>query len=1414
MSTLTSTAAAPRDTTSVGPPDARGWLWRVRHLAVSGLFVAVCLNSDPGTIVADTKLDLVLDPGSFLERAMHLWDPLGSAGQLQDQAYGYLVPMGPFFAVAHALTVPGWVTQRLWWALILVVAYLGFVALARRLRIGTEWTRLIAGVGFALAPHVLSIMGRASVEAWPTSLAPWVLVPLVGSAAHRNPRRAAALSGLAVLAMGGVNAAVDLAALLPAGLWLVSRRWSRDWLRLTGWWVLAVTAATLWWVVPLLVLGRYSPPFLDYIESASITTSTTTLTETLRGTADWVAYLGELTSRAGFALLTQPLLIVFTVLGVALGLVGLAWQRTTERLWLVLMLLAGVALVTLGHIGPVDGVAADSARRLLDGALAPLRNVHKFDLLIRLSLSLGMASALSVLSRGRTPAESRFLRRVVAGAGAFVVVGAAAPFLGLRMANPGSFAAVPAYWPQASGWLTAHGAAGRTLLVPGSRFADYTWGTASDEPLQSLAGAPWDVRSAIPLSNAGHIRWLDSLERRIADGQGGSDLAGSLTDGGVRYLVVRNDLSYGPAGATRPLEVHSALSDTPGVSLVASFGPPTGGGSTPDLLVDGGLSIALPALQVYEVQARPDLRASLEPTSAVGDVVGSAESVGGDGLVDLPVSVVGDATTALTSTVAEAAAGPRVLTDSPRRREVNFGIGTFGASQTLAPEDPLRISKPARDYGAGTTPGDLASARLGGVASISASSSASDADSYPRSDPAAMPYAAFDGTLSTGWRPNPIKDPVGSWLAVDFGRSVALGGGEVVLDAGTSITRLSVRTDQGVLALVPQDGRVALPSESTTHLTLTISGVAGTATQLRSAGVREVSVPGVVASRTVVLPDDPWPGGPDRVALSGDAGHGSCLVIGQRPLCAVGAARVGEDAAGLDRTFSLPVPLTASVTMTARPLPTPALTAAVTAALDLPVRVRASSVAVADVAASALSAVDGDLGTAWLASATDPDPSLTLSWDGSRSVDRVQVLVDQYAPVTRPTHVRITSSAGTREADLDAQGWATFAPLRTSSLTLHLSSPRLASAVDAYTVAVTPVGIGVSDVRIEGVTPELTFARTSLTNAVHLGCGAGPALRIDGVDHATQVDTTVGALLRGTPVPVTMCAPGGASAPPSVTLPAGTSRVQAGTPGTWAVSSVVLERVGAPAATRPSVAQPVIGQWGATERTLQLGPRSTTTLLAITENANAGWVARLDGHTLRAVTVNGWQQGFVVPSGAAGTVRLTFAPDATFRAGLAGGAVLAVLLLVGALVPGRRRAVQLAPAGRRHAAALGAVAVLGIPVAAGWWGTALAVLVVLAGIGLRLRGLTRPWMPPAAAAVLVLAAGAVLVRGHWGGTAYLADRPLDQLLSATALSVTVLSLWWRPPRRHRRSRPEPPGPAVDHEPGGLAGSAAAPGSGS
>ncbi|MBM0238522.1 DUF3367 domain-containing protein [Micromonospora sp. ATA32] len=153
------------------------------------LLVAIAFGQRPGQVTFDTKLDLAANPIHFLARALHLWNPEATSGELQNQAYGYLFPMGPFFAAGQLLGLPPWITQRLWCALLFCAAFYGLLRLARALRIGTEPTRYAAALGYALAPRMLTEVGALSSEMLSAALLPWVLLPLVNARRIGSPRR-------------------------------------------------------------------------------------------------------------------------------------------------------------------------------------------------------------------------------------------------------------------------------------------------------------------------------------------------------------------------------------------------------------------------------------------------------------------------------------------------------------------------------------------------------------------------------------------------------------------------------------------------------------------------------------------------------------------------------------------------------------------------------------------------------------------------------------------------------------------------------------------------------------------------------------------------------------------------------------------------------------------------------------------------------------------------------------------------------------------------------------------------------------------------------------------------------------------------------------------------------------------------
>lgn len=227
-------------------------MWRARLVLGCLALIALCFQHAPGQIVPDRRLELTAGPGGFLSRALHLWDPHTGFGRLQSDAYGYLLPMGPFHWLLDTLSVPDWITQRLWWSLVLCVAFLGIWKLCNVLQYGVPWTRLAVALLYALVPRAF---GELPIEVWPMAMAPWVVLPLVSPRVRSGWWRAS-WSAVAFALIGGANPLGSAAILVAPAIWLVAR--AR--VKLTLAWLAFVVAVSIWWLVPLLMLIRYGAP--------------------------------------------------------------------------------------------------------------------------------------------------------------------------------------------------------------------------------------------------------------------------------------------------------------------------------------------------------------------------------------------------------------------------------------------------------------------------------------------------------------------------------------------------------------------------------------------------------------------------------------------------------------------------------------------------------------------------------------------------------------------------------------------------------------------------------------------------------------------------------------------------------------------------------------------------------------------------------------------------------------------------------------------------------------------------------------------------------------------------------------------------------------------------------------------------
>ncbi|MGW6694280.1 alpha-(1-_3)-arabinofuranosyltransferase domain-containing protein [Rhodococcus sp. NPDC054953] len=1392
-------------------PLSRRWL-----VGASVVAFLLAFAQAPGRVVADTKYDLTQNPLGFLERASHQWSSLAPLGQVQNQAYGYFFPHGAFFGVGHVLHIPPWITQRIWWALLLIAGFWGIVRLAEALGIGSRSSRIIAAVAFALSPRVLTTLGSISSETLPMMLAPWVLLPVVlalgpvspfGPHGDQKDSRAAQLpllaarSAVAVALMGAVNAVATGAACLVAALWWVAHRPNRRWWVFTAWWLPLCLLATIWWIVPLLLLGRVSPPFLDYIESSGVTTQWTSLTEVLRGTDSWTPFVSP-ERIAGAVLVTQPAAVVATGALAAAGLAGLAMRSMPAKGRLTLILFVGLAGLGAGYVGELGSPIAETVRTFLDSGGAPLRNVHKLEPLVRLPLVLGLAHLLAkVPLPGSVPARrwrSAFAHPerepMVALTSLILVALTLATSLAWtgKLAPRGAYDEVPGYWHEAADWLGEHAAgsspdgsdAARALVVPGAPFAAQVWGLTRDEPLQALATTPWASRDAVPLVPPGAIRALDSVQRLIADGSPSAGLAATLRGQGIGFVVVRNDLDPETSRSTRPLLVHRAVEGSPGLTRVAEFGEDVGPGEVDGFVTDGDLRPRYPAIEIYRVDA-PDAAPAGPYSVDLGGVPlvqGGPESLqrlaarraqDGDGVPAGPVLLAADA----------ARAGLPVdavtVTDTPTDRETDFGQVDNHSSALRSPDDPRRTHNLVPDYPVEGT--DLVTGRWEG-ARITVSSSAADATQLGGTAPGSGPAAVVDGDRATGWFSNGLESALGQWLRLDFDTPVTSGLLHLRTSAaalGVPVKQLEVTTANGSTAIrVSEPGEpiaVSLPPGRTDWVKITAThtedGSVGT-----QFGISELSVedftdrdhPAPVPIRHLtVLPPTPagatvtgWDLGQEL------PGRTACVEAPDRVRCHAGLGLQPEEPGAFERTLSVPADTAVTPRLLVRSRQGPELEAL----LADPARPRASGdAAVADVRGSAAAAVDGDPQTSWTASrdgltGKGPKPTVTLTLPAPARVTGLELTPSTGPLPAAATRVAVDLGAGPQVRDLTDGDRISLTPTVTDRIVV--------SIVDWGDVLdQTPLGfaqpkppgfaeIGVLTTDAGGETTTVPGTGIAAVppgdRTVTLGCGDGPVVSFAGTVLHTSITATALQLRSGAPVPATVCAVDGPFGPVDTTLPvplpAGAPSVVVAPGPAFTVDGLRLDAAAPDSA--PQRIDPVpTSAWTANHRELTVEASDTDRLLVNPESENTGWVATApDGSTLTPVTVDGWQQGWIIPAGTDGTVTLAFPTDRWYRLGIAAG-LLALIPLFGLAFWPRRRPGDPGPAPRTwHGTAAATVGVLATAtVLAGWVGAVVAIALAAAAAAVgRSRGRIAATRVLVAVAGIGAATGAALLStGPW-----------------------------------------------------------------
>lgn len=1096
--------------------------------------------------------------------------------------------------------------------------------------------------------------------------------------------------------MGSVNAVATVAAFLPALLWWASYRPNREWWRFTRAWVPLLVLATFWWAVPLLLLGKVSPPFLDYIESSGVTTQWASLAEVLRGTDSWTPFVSP-ERIAGAVLVTQPAAVLATGLLAAAGMAGLAMRSMPYRGRLTLILCIGLVGICAGYVGELGGPFAESVRIFLDSGGAPLRNVHKLEPLIRIPLVLGLAQ---LLARVPLPASvpmpvwrSAFAHperdRSVAVAALILTALALSTSLAWtgRLAPRGAYEAVPAYWQQTADWLRHNAADTRALVVPGAPFGSQVWGLTRDEPLQALASTPWAIRDAVPLNPPGTIRAMDSVQRLIADGRPSAGLAATLAAQGIDVLVLRNDLDPDTARSTRPMLAHSAIDGSPGLTKVAEFGDPIESKViAEDLVADGDLRPPYPAVEIYRVGTPPP-----GTPTAVRSGTGAPQAFPGAYTVPLDsVPVVaggpevlerlrrdprtGDSPVLLAADAARAGLplGPVTVTDTPMDRESDFGRVDNHNSAVRAPDDARRTHNLVPDY---PVPGaDLVRGEWSG-ATITASSSAADATQLGGASPGSSTAAVVDGDPATAWISNGSEHALGQWLRLDLVQPVRVGQLTFSTSAaaiGDPVKWVEVRTANGtVTTRIPEPGApvsVSLPAGKTRWLTITAirteTGKAGgqfgiSELTLDDYADRENPVRVDIRHRTVL------PATSEGARVRGwdlgqeFPGRSACFDSPNRVRCSKGLALAPEEPGSFERTLSVPEPMSVTPELTVRTRQGPALEALLT---DRDRPVARGKADVGDLRGAAFAATDGDPRTSWTApedsvrSSTGGRPTLTIELPEPALVTGLELTPSLGGLPAPPTSVTVNLGNGPQVRELD-EGDA-GAPTRISlyptvtdriELSLRTWRPVLDMTALGFVQSQPP---GLAEVAVLG--PDYPEP-AALDREITVPCEIGPTINIDGQLRRTSVTATAGQLRSGAPVPARVCPEESAPQPDPLPLPQGRVDVTVGPTDLFSVDRLRLDRA--------DIAAPA-------------EPTSGTRALVLPLSTNVGWRATTsDGRALEPVVMNGWQQAWLLPADAEGSVTVSFPIDRWYRLSIFGGLLL-LLPLIALAVPRRAKLVR------------------------------------------------------------------------------------------------------------------------------------------
>jgi len=932
------------------------------------------LLTAPGEVGADTKQYLYLDPARYLAQVTSLWDPGSAMGTVTHQEIGYLLPMGPYYALLQALGVPTWVAQRLWTGSLLFLAGAGVLFLLRtlwsgapaatdgevpgalaprRYRLGAAQSVgvVVAALAYMLSPYVLQYEARESVILLPWVGLPW-MVGIVARALERRGWRYPAAFALVVALIGGTNATalvlVGVGPLLWVAWELLARRvhWRRA-LATAAKIALLGAAVSLWWVAGLAVEGTYGMDILRYTESVPTVARTTTAAETLRGLGYWFFYgvdkLGLYLPMAG-GYMTSLWLIAVSFAVPVLAFLSAFVVRWRDRGYFVALVLAGTVLSVgaypLANPSPLGrAIKAGATESTLGLAL---RSNNRAAPLVILGTAVLLGAAVSALvARWK-------LVGIVVALGFAGLVAADIPalwtgqFVAANLERPEH---IPAYWDQAASYLDHESDASttRVLTEPGIDFDAYRWGVTLDPVLPGLMARPDVERGIVPYGSPGSANLLGAVDEPVQEGTVDPSALGPLARVmSVGDIVVPSDLQYELYDTPRPRALWEQLDPPPpGLDAPVGFGSPAivkaARPAQYPLIDETELGLPHdaaypPPVAVFRVPgARPIIRseASTHPLLLDGDGTGlvaaaSAGLLDGQATIEYSPSLAGNPGATKRALAAGAAL---VVTDTNRRQAEQFGTvrENLGYTETAGEKPLVSDARDARLPLFPPAAGDDSRtvAQQDGMRAVQASGYGNPITYTPED----RPDQAVDGQLRTAWEVGAFGDPVGQFLRMTYRTPVTTDQANVVQPLygprDRWITKVTLRFDGGhpaTFALGAASRTAAgqtlrFPRRTFASLQITVDatnlGTRNSYDGLSGVGFAEVRVAHQQVDEVLRMPED-------LLAAAGTGSLSHRLTLVMTRLRAAPAPPRSDPEIDIARSFTLPTARTFSVSGTAR----------------------------------------------------------------------------------------------------------------------------------------------------------------------------------------------------------------------------------------------------------------------------------------------------------------------------------------------------------------------------------------------------------------------------------------------------------------------------------------------------------------